>query len=144
MANDTLKKCLFCGKTENKVRNLFSAGNNHICDECVLFCYDILVDQGAVPPRAKAGADKFSKKPNGAVGSEGITLKKPSEIKAVLDEYVIGQDEAKIALSVAVYNHYKRLQQPVDEDGVEIEKSNIIMDAFYSWELLHRYFIINH
>ncbi|MBQ1432819.1 MAG: ATP-dependent Clp protease ATP-binding subunit ClpX [Ruminococcus sp.] len=128
MANDTLKKCLFCGKTENKVRNLFSAGNNHICDECVLFCYDILVDQGAVPPRAKAGADKFSKKPNGAVGSEGITLKKPSEIKAVLDEYVIGQDEAKIALSVAVYNHYKRILT-LDEssDDVEIQKSNVLL-----------------
>ena len=74
MANDTLKKCLFCGKTENKVRNLFSAGNNHICDECVLFCYDILVDQGAVPTRDKAGADKAAKEAYGGVRGEGIIV----------------------------------------------------------------------
>ncbi|WP_295153394.1 ATP-dependent Clp protease ATP-binding subunit ClpX [uncultured Ruminococcus sp.] len=125
MANDTLKRCLFCGKTENKVRNMFSAGNYHICDECVLFCYDILEEQGAVGPRAKV-AEKQPKK--GKLNDNGITLKKPSEIKKVLDEYVIGQDEAKIALSVAVYNHYKRIMTLDDAyDDVEIQKSNVLL-----------------
>lgn len=124
MANDTLKKCLFCGKPENKVRNMFSAGNNHICDECVLFCYDILEEQGGVAPRAKAADKKKSK----TTEQGGITLKKPSEIKAVLDEYVIGQDDAKIALSVAVYNHYKRILTLDDDmDDVEIQKSNVLL-----------------
>ncbi|ADU24177.1 MULTISPECIES: ATP-dependent Clp protease ATP-binding subunit ClpX [Ruminococcus] len=124
MANDTLKKCLFCGKPENKVRNMFSAGNNHICDECVLFCYDILEEQGGVPPRAKVSEKKKSK----TTEQGGITLKKPSEIKAVLDEYVIGQDDAKIALSVAVYNHYKRILTLEDDtDDVEIQKSNVLL-----------------
>ncbi|MBO4865273.1 MAG: ATP-dependent Clp protease ATP-binding subunit ClpX [Ruminococcus sp.] len=124
MANDTLKKCLFCGKPENKVRNMFSAGNNHICDECVLFCYDILEEQGGVAPRAKV----TEKKKNKAADNGGITLKKPAEIKAVLDEYVIGQDDAKIALSVAVYNHYKRILTLEDDtDDVEIQKSNVLL-----------------
>ena len=124
MANDTMKKCLFCGKPENKVRNMFSAGNNHICDECVLFCYDILEEQGSVSPRAKV----TEKKKNKTADNGGITLKKPAEIKAVLDEYVIGQDDAKIALSVAVYNHYKRiLTLEDDSDDVEIQKSNVLL-----------------
>ena len=85
--------------------------NGYICDECVRQAYQIL-------------------KETGAVKSAPFTLKKvpkPTEIKAYLDEYIIGQDEAKRYLSVAVYNHYKRLQQKTDDDGVEIEKSNIIM-----------------
>ncbi|MBE6873042.1 MAG: ATP-dependent Clp protease ATP-binding subunit ClpX [Ruminococcus albus] len=127
MANETLKRCLFCGKTENKVRNMFSAGNNHICDECVLFCYDILEEQGSVSPRVKM-AEKSPKKVKTASAEDGITLKKPAEIKAVLDEYVVGQDEAKIALSVAVYNHYKRILTLDDDfDDVEIQKSNVLL-----------------
>ena len=127
MANDTLKRCLFCGKAENKVRNMFSAGNNHICDECVLFCYDILEEQGSVSPRVKM-AEKSPKKTKNIPADDGITLKKPAEIKAVLDEYVVGQDEAKIALSVAVYNHYKRILTLDDDfDDVEIQKSNVLL-----------------
>ena len=72
MANETLKRCLFCGKTENKVRNMFSAGNNHICDECVLFCYDILEEQGSVSPRVKM-AEKSPKKVKTASAEDGIT-----------------------------------------------------------------------
>ena len=122
MANEAPKKCLFCGKTENKVRNLFSAGNYHICDECVLFCYDILAEQGSVPSRGKSSIRKQNNT------TPGLTLKKPSEIKAVLDDYVIGQDDAKIALSVAVYNHYKRIMSLGSaEDDVEIQKSNVLL-----------------
>lgn len=121
MANDVIKRCDFCGKPETKVKNMFSSGDNHICDECVLFCYDILAEQGITP------APKQVKLKNNQPDNK-ITLKKPAEIKAVLDEYVIGQDEAKIALSVAVYNHYKRIMSLDDDsDDVEIQKSNVLL-----------------
>ncbi|MBR1862587.1 MAG: ATP-dependent Clp protease ATP-binding subunit ClpX [Ruminococcus sp.] len=125
--NDSVKKCLFCGKTEDRVMNMFSAGNNHICDECVLFCYDLLADNGAVPSRKKqpSSVSAALKDKRGTVN--GITLKKPAEIKAVLDDYVVGQEQAKIALSVAVYNHYKRILSLGDTDDVEIQKSNVLL-----------------
>ena len=102
------KECSFCGRNEKQVRLLITGMNGFICDECVQQAYLIL-------QREDYESEK-SKKPF-----------KPKEIKEYLDEYIIGQDEAKRTLSVAVYNHYKRLQQPEAEDGVEIEKSNIIM-----------------
>ncbi|WP_294409246.1 ATP-dependent Clp protease ATP-binding subunit ClpX [uncultured Ruminococcus sp.] len=121
MANDTSKRCSFCGKPETKVQHMFSAGNSHICEECVLFCYDILAESGSVPARSKGGAKKGNP-------ADGITLKKPAEIKAVLDDYVIGQEDAKIALSVAVYNHYKRIiSLDNNDDDVEIQKSNVLL-----------------
>ncbi len=104
---------------------MFSAGNYSICDECVLYCYDILADQGIVSPAEKSAPD-FGSVPDAA--DKGITLKKPAEIKAVLDEYVIGQDDAKKALSVAVYNHYKRIMSLDDNtDDVELQKSNVLL-----------------
>ena len=118
-----LKKCSFCGKPETRVENLFTAGDNHICDGCVLFCYDILAKQkNGAKAAAKVKDIKKAKDPE-------IKLVKPTEIKKVLDEYVIGQDEAKIALSVAVYNHYKRILSLEDEqeDDVEIQKSNVLL-----------------
>ena len=120
---DTTKRCLFCGKTDNKVKNMFSAGNSHICDECVLFCYDILSEQGSVPPRTKPKDSGKKQK----ISGDGITLKKPAEIKAVLDEYVVGQDDAKVSLAVAVYNHYKRILSLDNDDDVEIQKSNVLL-----------------
>ncbi len=120
MAGDSVvKKCNFCGKPENRVKSMFSAGNVHICDECVLFCYDILEEKGYL--------DKPYKPSNNP--DNDITLTKPSEIKKALDEYVIGQEEAKIALSVAVYNHYKRILSldGASDDGVEIQKSNVLL-----------------
>ena len=120
MANDTIRKCSFCGKPEDKVRTLFSAGTSHICDECVLYCYNVLAEQEGLPTTKQRGKGKNS-------ADSGITLKKPAEIKAVLDEYVIGQEEAKIALSVAVYNHYKRILSLNDDDDVEIQKSNVLL-----------------
>ncbi len=122
MANEP-KKCCFCGKPENRVTSMFSAGNTHICDECVLYCYDLLAEQNGLP------SPKGKNKKGGANERFGlIDLKKPSQIKAVLDQYVIGQDEAKIALSVAVYNHYKRIMSLAEDDGdVEIQKSNVLL-----------------
>ena len=111
------KKCSFCGRSEDDVNMLISGLSGHICDDCIKQAYNILETAGAVddPKKGKGGARKLAEVP------------KPMDIKAYLDEYIIGQDEAKRSLAVAVYNHYKRLQQPEDETGVEIEKSNIIM-----------------
>ena len=120
MANESVKKCCFCGKSEKTVRNMFSSGNYHICDGCVMFCYDILADQYGLNKSNIPGANPLN--------AGGIDLKKPAEIKAVLDQYVIGQEDAKIALSVAVYNHYKRIMSLEDEENdVEIQKSNVLL-----------------
>ncbi len=107
-----MDKCSFCGR-ERKDTNLLIAGvSGHICDSCIEQAYGILEEE-------------FKKK--GGFNVDEITLLKPKEIKLFLDQYVIGQDEAKRYLSVAVYNHYKRLQQRNSSDDVEIEKSNIIL-----------------
>lgn len=123
MANNDPKKCCFCGKPENKVTSMFSAGNTHICDECVLYCYDLLAEQNGLP----SSKSRMSKKNMNNERLSFVDLKKPSQIKAVLDQYVIGQDDAKIALSVAVYNHYKRILSLTDDDDVEIQKSNVLL-----------------
>ncbi|MBO1363840.1 ATP-dependent Clp protease ATP-binding subunit ClpX [Prevotella sp. A2931] len=113
------KTCSFCGRNEDEVKILISGIDGEICEDCVQQAYHILETAGVLGPEAnpKAKSKQFALK----------KVPKPREIKKYLDEYVIGQDEAKRYLSVAVYNHYKRLQQPVDANGVEIEKSNIIM-----------------
>ena len=113
------KKCSFCGRNEQEVRLLITGADGFICEDCVQQAYQIAVASGALDEEVEQHASdqpfKLKKVP------------KPQEIKAYLDEYIIGQDDAKRYLSVAVYNHYKRLQQPKNDDGVEIEKSNIIM-----------------
>lgn len=103
--------CSFCGKPKELVKRLVSGPNGvYICDECIEICRDVIKED-----MQKDNSDK------------SFTLLKPSEIKEKLDEYIIGQDEAKKVLSVAVYNHYKRIHAPVDKDGVEIDKSNILL-----------------
>ena len=111
------KTCSFCGRSEKEVKLLISGVDGQICDSCTAQAYNILKESGLLGQNAKK---------NGK-GVKAITVPKPKQIKEYLDQYVIGQDDAKRFLSVAVYNHYKRLQQPEDPDGVEIEKSNIIM-----------------
>ena len=109
------KACSFCGRSEKEVRLLITGMDGYICEDCATQAYEIV----------KANLDTGgSRQPKG--GKKKLKIPKPLEIKDYLDQYVIGQDEAKRYLSVAVYNHYKRLQQSGD-DGVEIEKSNIIM-----------------
>ena len=112
------KECSFCGRTEREVKLLITGLNAYICEDCAQQAYRIVQEN---MPRLNGSSS--------AAPTEGQNHKvpKPKEIKAYLDEYVIGQEEAKRYLSVAVYNHYKRLGQAPDEDGVEIEKSNIIM-----------------
>lgn len=113
------KVCSFCGRGEDQVKLLITGLNGYICEDCAQQAYRI-VQQTGVTTNAQQHADSTPYQPKKKVP-------KPKEIKAYLDQYVIGQDEAKRNLAVAVYNHYKRLQQPETDDGVEIEKSNIIM-----------------
>lgn len=110
------KKCSFCGRTENEVRLLITGLTGYICEDCAQQAYNIVVESGVLSKQTPELKDIDMEK-----------VPKPTEIKAYLDEYIIGQDEAKRYLAVSVYNHYKRLQQSKDDDGVEVEKSNIIM-----------------
>ncbi|MCQ2549553.1 MAG: ATP-dependent Clp protease ATP-binding subunit ClpX [Lachnospiraceae bacterium] len=107
-------KCSFCGKPQNQVRKLIAGPNGiYICDECIDICYDIIEEEYGDDMEPEMG--------------EEINLLKPVEIKKFLDEYVIGQEAAKKVLSVAVYNHYKRIMAKQEDDGIELQKSNIIM-----------------
>lgn len=108
-------KCSFCGRNEKEVKLLISGINGYICESCAQQAFEIVQTSGVLSSNAKLGDFDLSKLP------------KPKDIKDYLDQYVIGQDEAKRFLSVSVYNHYKRLNQKDDADNIEIEKSNIIM-----------------
>ena len=112
------KVCSFCGRGEDQVKLLITGLNGYICEDCAQQAYRIVQQTGVLGKPEDEAPEPYKPKKK---------VPKPKEIKAYLDEYVIGQDEAKRNLAVAVYNHYKRLQQPADDDGVEIEKSNIIM-----------------
>lgn len=110
------KACSFCGRAERDVPLLITGVNGFICSDCAQQAYRIVKD--SLPVEHKEKDD---------LGFDLAELPKPRDIKAYLDQYVIGQDDAKRNLAVAVYNHYKRLAQQTSDDGVEIEKSNIIM-----------------
>src|SRR5438045_1969443 len=114
MAKNTLH-CSFCGRSRDEVKILIAGQEGHICENCVDHAREI-IEQELMVREEQTPASSFK-----------LTIKKPIEIKRFLDEYVIGQDDAKKVLAVAVYNHYKRLQHKVTENDVEIEKSNIIM-----------------
>ena len=106
-------RCSFCGKTQDQVRKMIAGSNNvFICDECIELCGEILEEELG----EEEAAPDFS----------GINLLKPKDMKAILDEYIIGQDEAKKVLSVAVYNHYKRITSKKGSD-IELQKSNVLM-----------------
>jgi ATP-dependent Clp protease ATP-binding subunit ClpX len=103
--------CSFCGKSQDEVRKLIAGPTVYICDECIELCNEIIAEECEQEDHRKRGA----------------SLSKPHEIKSFLDQYVVGQDRAKKMLSVAVYNHYKRIQQPQDGDNIELQKSNILL-----------------
>ncbi len=107
-----IDKCSFCGREKKEVNLLIAGMEGHICDNCVEQAHAIV-------------AEEFKK--DEGFDTTGLKLLKPTEIKKFLDQYVIGQDQAKKILSVAVYNHYKRLNQPVSADETEIEKSNVML-----------------
>src|SRR6266481_6197221 len=111
-SGDKLLYCSFCGKSQHEVRKLIAGPSVFICDECIELCNDIIREEGATADATRADKNK---------------LPTPHEIRQILDQYVIGQDLAKKILSVAVYNHYKRLDTSVKEDDVELAKSNILL-----------------
>ena len=113
-------KCSFCGRNEREVKILISGISGYICEDCTAQAYNIVQESGVFDTTQNKG--KARKGNNGM-----MKVPKPVEIKNYLDQYVIGQDDAKRYLAVAVYNHYKRLRQKENNDGVEIEKSNIVM-----------------
>ena len=117
--DNSVPKCSFCGKSEFMVDRLLYGSTAFICDECVNLCYQMLHEEDE-EPQVK------TKKKNGSKEAGEMPLLKPAEIKAVLDEYVIGQEEAKMTLSVAVYNHYKRIRH-TEELDVDLQKSNVLL-----------------
>ena len=111
-SSEKLLYCSFCGKSQHEVKKLIAGPSVFICDECIDLCNDIIRDENA---------------PESAGGLSRSDLPSPREICAILDQYVIGQDLAKKILSVAVYNHYKRLESGGKDDEVELAKSNILL-----------------
>src|SRR3954465_11374548 len=111
-AGDKLLYCSFCGKSQHEVRKLIAGPSVFICDECIELCNDIIREEGSSTEAARADRNK---------------LPTPHEIRQILDQYVIGQEPAKKILSVAVYNHYKRLETGGKDDEVELSKSNILL-----------------
>lgn len=115
MAKNTLH-CSFCGRSRDEVKILIAGQEGHICENCVEHAREIIDQELMIRNESGVSSSQFK-----------LTVKKPMEMKRFLDEYVIGQDDAKKVLAVAVYNHFKRLQQKIGDNEVEIEKSNIIM-----------------
>lgn len=113
--NEKNIKCSFCGKTQNNVKRIVAGPGVYICDECVSLCKNIIEE------------DYLEEDEAGYTIEEVTTLPKPEEIKKTLDEYVIGQEEAKRTLAVAVYNHYKRINAEDEINDVEIQKSNVLL-----------------
>src|SRR5450432_4501882 len=115
MAKQQTLHCSFCGRNRDEVKILIAGQEGHICENCVEHAQEIIAQEIFPTPEKNSPASGYK-----------LSVKKPIDLKKFLDEYVIGQDDAKKVLAVAVYNHYKRLNQKIDSD-VEIEKSNIIM-----------------
>ena len=111
-SGDKLLYCSFCGKSQHEVRKLIAGPSVFICDECIELCNDIIREEGTGGETSRADRSK---------------LPTPHEIRQILDQYVIGQEPAKKILSVAVYNHYKRLESGTKDDDVELAKSNILL-----------------
>ncbi|MDJ0525627.1 MAG: ATP-dependent protease ATP-binding subunit ClpX, partial [Microcystis sp. M53600_WE12] len=133
---DSHLKCSFCGKSQEQVRKLIAGPGVYICDECVELCNEILDEELMEPPSPVAPVEERpNKRRSGQNKTTWEQIPKPREIKKYLDDYVIGQNEAKKVLSVAVYNHYKRLKDIQTqkagggnpEDSIELQKSNILL-----------------
>jgi len=124
MLDKHILQCSFCNKTQDNVKRIITGPNVAICDECITLCISLLEDEGILlkPPNFEDEKDMYD------TGTGEINVIKPIDIKSILDDYVIGQNLAKLTLSVAVYNHYKRItNNEIDEDDVELKKSNILL-----------------
>ena len=118
--DDSRLKCSFCGKNQDQVKKLIAGPEVYICDECVELCNEILDEEFFDGKEKSEGSEQDAK---------DSPIPKPAEIKAHLDSHIVGQEDAKKVLAVAVYNHYKRLKhnQENKKNGIEIQKSNILL-----------------
>ena len=116
--DDKMLRCSFCGKYQDEVERMIAGPGVCICNECIELCQEVLNGEASHTSESK---------PRREAASETVPMPKPQDIKKVLDEYVIGQDRAKRALSVAIYNHYKRIFLKDNDDSVEITKSNVLL-----------------
>jgi len=119
--DNRILRCSFCGKMQDEVGRMIAGPGVCICDECIELCQSVLEGEDPYVARKASGGDKRQQSKGG-----GITVPQPKEIKTILDQYVVGQDKAKKTLSIAVYNHYKRIFS-ADESDVELQKSNILL-----------------
>ena len=122
-------RCSFCGKTDEKVARMLYSNNAAICNECVLASYRMLLEEGDVdiPKPSKKKQPKLEAEPKEDIDVKNAVVK-PADIKAVLDQYIIGQEDAKKTLCVSVYNHYKRtLANDDKKTPVELQKSNVLL-----------------
>jgi ATP-dependent Clp protease ATP-binding subunit ClpX len=125
-----LLKCSFCGKSQDQVKKLIAGPGIYICDECISLCLEILKDEGIIEVSDAVAVASTVLENTSVIGLDPHKLPKPKEIKEYLDEYVIGNDFAKKTLSVAVYNHYKRInhnKEAAPNDSITINKSNILL-----------------
>lgn len=119
--DNRILRCSFCGKMQDEVGRMIAGPGVCICDECIELCQSVLEGEDPYAARKASGGEKRQQSKSG-----GITVPQPREIKSILDQYVVGQDKAKKSLSIAVYNHYKRIFS-ADESDVELQKSNILL-----------------
>ena len=119
--SDKTLYCAFCGKNQDQVSRMLVGPNVYICNECVSLCYSLLDEEDIIPEPGRKGEGKKSR------NQEKFNLLRPRAIKKILDEYVIGQEDSKIVLSVSVYNHYKRIMNNQSEEEVELQKSNVLL-----------------
>ncbi len=124
MAKQTSLHCSFCGRGRDEVKILIAGQEGHICENCVEHAQDIITQELGLKEQATGNSDSSK---GGSSSNFKLNIRKPAEIKKFLDEYIIGQDDAKRVITVAVYNHFKRINQKQTNDDVEIEKSNIVM-----------------
>lgn len=125
MSKDNLLQCSFCGKTQDQVQKLIAGPGIYVCDECVELCNDILREEGIITSEPASSKAQFEEQLEAALDASELPV--PKEIKEHLDQYVIGNDEAKKTLAVAVYNHYKRIRNNQVKPEVLINKSNILL-----------------
>ena len=127
MPKQTNLHCSFCGRGRDEVKILIAGQEGHICENCVEHAQDIITQELGLKQESNSASSASNALSSSATSNFKLNIRKPFEIKKFLDEYIIGQDDAKKVITVAVYNHFKRINQKQSRDDVEIEKSNVVM-----------------
>ena len=127
MPKQTNLHCSFCGRGRDEVKILIAGQEGHICENCVEHAQDIITQELGLKQESNSASSASNALSSSATSNFKLNIRKPFEIKKFLDEYIIGQDDAKKVITVAVYNHFKRINQKQSQDDVEIEKSNVVM-----------------